>query len=191
MLVHLRRAVALSVVLIVLCVVYTLVETGIGQLFFKYQANGSLVRQGNVVVASANIGQQWAGPYCFQGRDDPDDPASSGATQYGPRSEELYDQVRQQSALLRREGITPTNGLVTGSGSGIDPDISPADAYAQVNAVAKADHLPVSAVKALVVKYSAPVYDGVFGSPYVNVFSINMALKKLDPTLSCVVHDAG
>jgi K+-transporting ATPase ATPase C chain len=191
MLVNLRRAVALSVVLIVLCLVYTGVETVIGQVAFNYQANGSLVKQGNTVVASANIGQQWAGPNCFQGRDDPDNPSASGPTSYGPRSEQLYQQVQQESAALRKEGITPTNGLVTGSGSGIDPDISPADAYAQVNAVATADHLPVSEVKALVAKYSAPNYLGVFGSPYVNLFSINTALANLVPTLSCVVHTAG
>ncbi|MGO8877273.1 MAG: K(+)-transporting ATPase subunit C [Acidimicrobiales bacterium] len=179
MLVHLRRAVAVSIVLIVLCLVYTFVETGIGQLFFSYQANGSLIKEGNTVIASANIGQSWTGPKWFQGRDDPDNPASSGATNYGPRSEQLYEQVLQAEATLKKEGITPTNGLVTGSGSGIDPDISPADAMAQVNAVAKANNLPVSEVTDLVQKYSAPVYLGIFGSPYVNVLSLNMALAKL------------
>jgi K+-transporting ATPase ATPase C chain len=179
MLVNLRRAIALSVVLIVLCLVYTGVETVIGQVAFSHQANGSLIKQGSTVIGSSLIGQSWTGPKWFQGRDDPDDPAASGPTSYGPRSEQLYEQVVKQSALLRKEGITPTNGLVTGSGSGIDPDISPADAYAQVNAVAKANSLPVAEVKALVVKYSAPVYLGVFGSPYVNVLSLNMALAKL------------
>jgi K+-transporting ATPase ATPase C chain len=179
MLVHLRRAIAVSVVLIVLCLVYTGVETLIGQVAFSYQANGSLIKQGNTVIGSALIGQTWTGPKWFQGRDDQDNPAASGPTSYGPRSEQLYTQVVQESAQLRKDGITPTNGLVTGSGSGIDPDISPADAYTQVNAVAKANNLPVSEVKALVAKYSAPVYDGVFGSPYVNVLSLNMALAKL------------
>jgi K+-transporting ATPase ATPase C chain len=179
MLVHLRRAVALSVLLIVICLVYTGIETAIGQVAFSYQANGSLIKQGNTVVGSALIGQQWTGPKWFQGRDDPDNPAESGPTAYGPRSEQLYDQVLQQIKLLKREGITPTNGLVTGSGSGIDPDISPADAFAQVAAVAKANHLPASEVRGLVTKYSAPVYLGVFGSPYVNVLSLNMALAKL------------
>ena len=84
-------------------------------------------------------------------------------------------------ALLKKEGITPTNGLVTGSGSGIDPDISPADAMAQVNAVAKANNLPVAEVKARssFEVLPQPVYLGVFGSPYVNVLSLNMALAKL------------
>jgi K+-transporting ATPase ATPase C chain len=179
MLVHLRRAIALSVVLIVLCLVYTGVETAIGQVAFNYQANGSLIKLHNTVIGSALIGQQWKGPKWFQGRDDADNPAASGPTSYGPRSEQLYDQVLQQIKLLNSEGIAPTNGLVTGSGSGIDPDISPADAYAQVSAVATANHLPVSEVRALVAKYSAPVYLGVFGSPYVDVLSLNMALAKL------------
>jgi K+-transporting ATPase ATPase C chain len=179
MLVQLRRAVAVSAVLIVLCLVYTGVETLIGQVAFNYQANGSLIKQGNTVIGSTLIGQSWTGPKWFQGRDDPDNPAASGPTSYGPRSEQLYDQVRQEIAVLKKEGITPTNGLVTGSGSGIDPDISPADAMAQVNSVAKANNLPGSEVKTLVEKYSAPVYLGVFGSPYVNVLSLNMALAKL------------
>ncbi|MFZ0170560.1 MAG: K(+)-transporting ATPase subunit C [Acidimicrobiales bacterium] len=190
MLVHLRRAIVVSIVLIVLCIVYTYVETGIGQLFFRYQADGSLVKQGNTVIASANIGQSWTGPQWFQGRDDPDNPAASGGTQYGPRSEQLYDQVLKQSALLRKEGITPTNDLVTGSGSGIDTDITPADACAQVNAVAKANNIPVPELNALVAKYSAPAYLGFFGSPYVNVFSINLALHdhvytSLTPRATC------
>jgi len=179
MLVHLRRAVVVSVVMIVLCIAYTYLETGIGHVFFRYQADGSLVKEGNTVVASANIGQLWTGPKWFQGRDDPFNPAASGGTQYGPRSEQLYEQVIQAEATLKKEGITPTNGLVTGSGSGMDPDISPADAYAQVNAVATANNLPVAEVTALVAKYSAPVYLGIFGSPYVNVFSLNVALHEL------------
>lgn len=179
MLIHLRRAIVLSAILIVLCLVYTGVETLIGQGLFNWQANGSLIKEGNTVVGAANIGQTWTGPKWFQGRDDPDNPAASGPTNYGPRSEQLYQQVLAQEKLLEKEGITPTNGLVTGSGSGIDPDISPADAYSQVNAVAKANHLPVATVKALVAKYSAGVYNGIFGSPYVNVLSLNMALAKV------------
>lgn len=179
MLVHLRRSIVLSVMLIVLCLVYTGVETLVGQGIFSWQANGSLVKQGNTVVGSALVGQQWTGPKWFQGRDDPDNPSASGPTNYGPRSEQLYQQVLTEEKLLEKEGIKPTNGLVTGSGSGIDPDISPADAEAQVNAVAKANHLPVSEVRALVAKYSAGAYDGVFGAPYVSVLSLNMALSKL------------
>jgi potassium-transporting ATPase KdpC subunit len=171
---NLRRAVALSIVLIVLCLVYTYVETGIAQVFFKNQANGSLTAYG-----STEIGQTWTGPKWFQGRDDPDTPQESGPTNYGPRSEQLYKQVQQEAATLRKEGITPTNDLVTGSGSGLDPDISPADAYAQADAVAKANNLPVPEIDSLIAKNTAPTYLGVFGAPYVNVLQINVALSKL------------
>jgi potassium-transporting ATPase KdpC subunit len=174
MLHNLRRAVALSLVLIVLCLVYTFVETGIGQLFFKSQADGSLTAYGSI-----EIGQTWTGPKWFQGRDDPDAPTESGPTNYGPRSEQLYNQVKQQSATLRKEGITPTNGLVTGSGSGLDPDISPADAYAQAGAVAKANNISISTVDALIAKNVAPTYFGIFGAPYVDVLQLNVALSKL------------
>jgi potassium-transporting ATPase KdpC subunit len=171
---NLRRAVALSIVLIVLCLAYTYVETGIAQVFFRHQADGSLTAYG-----STEIGQTWTGPKWFQGRDDEDNPQESGPTNYGPRSAQLFDQVKQERSTLRKEGITPTNDLVTGSGSGLDPDISPVDAYAQANAVANANHLPVSEVNALIAKNAAPTYLGVFGAPYVNVLQLNVALSKL------------
>ncbi|HEV8065714.1 MAG TPA: potassium-transporting ATPase subunit C [Acidimicrobiales bacterium] len=179
MLVNLRRAVAFSVLLIVLCLAYTLVETVVGQTFFASQANGSVVKVGKVIIGSSSIGQSWTGPEWFQGRDDPDDAAASGPTNYGPRSLQLVEQVQQRITQLQKEGITATNGLVTGSGSGLDPDISPADAYAQVDAVAKANHLPVAEVRALVARTAAPRYDGIFGEPYVDVLSLNIALAKL------------
>jgi potassium-transporting ATPase KdpC subunit len=174
MLANLRRAVALSVVLVVLCLVYTFVETGIGQVFFRHQADGSLTAYG-----STEIGQAWTGPKWFQGRDDSPNPLASGATNYGPRSIQLFDQVKTRVAQLQKEGITPTNGLVTGSGSGLDPDIAPADAYAQVDAVAKANGLPVSEVHNLVASQVAGRYLGIFGAPYVNVLLLNEALAKL------------
>ena len=120
MLVNLRRAVALSVVVIVLCLVYTFVETGIGQVFFRHQADGSLTKYGSVAIA-----QSWTSPKWFIGRDDSPNPLASGPTNYGPRSIQLYEQVKKQVAALAKEGITPTNGLVTGSGSGLDPEHRP------------------------------------------------------------------
>lgn len=175
MLIYLRRAVALSVVLIVLCLAYTGVETAIGQIFFQHQADGSLTAHG-----STAIGQSWTAPHWFVGRDDPDDPAESGPTNYGPRSLQLYQQVKEREAQLRKYGITPTNDLVTGSGSGIDPDITPADANAQVDSVARADHLSVASVRKLVTENTAGYYLGIFGSPYVNVLQLNLALEKLE-----------
>lgn len=177
MLVNLRRAAVLSVLLIVLCLVDTFVETGIGQLVFTHQANGSITAYG-----STEIGQAWNGPKWFQGRDETPNPELSGPTNLGPRSEVLVQQVKERVSQLEKEGITPTNDLVTGSGSGIDPDITPADAYAQVNAVAKANDLPVGEVRHLVAEQSVGGYLGFFGSPYVNVLEINEALAKLAKT---------
>ncbi len=174
MLVNLRKAVAISVVLVMLCLAYTFVETGVGQLFFKHQANGSLTSYG-----STEIGQAWTGPRWFQGRDETPNPLLSGPTNLGPRSEVLVQQVRQRAARLKKEGITPTNDLVTGSGSGLDPDITPAGAYVQVKAVAAANHLPVATIRHLVTSHVAGSYLGIFGSPYVNVLELNEALSKL------------
>ncbi|MGO9558740.1 MAG: potassium-transporting ATPase subunit C [Acidimicrobiales bacterium] len=174
MLVTIRRAAVLSLLLIVLCLVYTFVETGIGQVLFTHQADGSMTAYG-----STEIGQAWTGPQWFQGRDETPDPALSGPTNLGPRSEILVQQVKERVEQLVKEGIRPTNDLVTGSGSGLDPDITPADAYAQVNAVAKANHLPVAEVRNLVAENAAGAYFGFFGSPYVNVLELNEALAKL------------
>jgi K+-transporting ATPase ATPase C chain len=171
---NLRRALAMSLVLVILCLVYTFVETGIAQVFFKSQANGSMTKYG-----STEVGQSWTGPKWFQGRNDSPNPAASGPTNYGPRSSLLYNQVKKAATTLEREGIQPTNGLVTGSGSGLDPDIAPTDAYAQVDAVAKANRLSDAAVRQLVASNVAPVYLGVFGAPYVNVLNLNLGLAQL------------
>jgi K+-transporting ATPase ATPase C chain len=180
MLAHLRRSLALSLVLIVLCLAYTGFETGVAQAFFKSKADGSLVTLNGKVIGSSELGQQWTGPKWFQGRLDADNPASSGPTNDGPESILLYNQVKAQIKALEKEGITPTNGLVTGSGSGLDPDIAYVDALAQVNAVAKANNLPVAEVRQLVTENEAPVYLGVFGAPYINVLQLNLALYNLE-----------
>lgn len=174
MLVNLRRAAVFSVLLVLMCLIYTFVETGIGQVFFTQQADGSLTKYG-----STEIAQAWTGPKWFQGRDEEPDPAESGPTNLGPRSEALVQQVKERVAQLKKEGIKATNDLVTGSGSGLDPDISPSDAYAQVAAVAKANHLPVATVRHLVASHVAGRYFGFLGGPYVNVLELNIGLSKL------------
>ena len=141
--------------------------------------SSSVIRPTLTKYGSIAIAQTWTGPQWFQGRDDSPNPQASGPTNYGPRSIQLYQQVKTKAAQLEKEGITPTNGLVTGSGSGLDPDIAPADAYAQVNAVAKANGLPFSEVRALVASHVAGSYFGIFGSPYVNVLLLNEGLAKL------------
>jgi potassium-transporting ATPase KdpC subunit len=171
----LARSIGLSVFFFLLLgLAYPLVETGIGQVAFSHQANGSLTANGSTLV-----GQQWQGPKWFQGRPDGDDPMSTGGSNLGPRSEALLKAVEQQVTQLKKEGITPTPDLVTTSGSGVDPDISPADAYAQVNAVAKARGLSVSAVRALVASQVQSPELGFLGSSYINVLQLNERLAGL------------
>jgi len=175
MLGSLSRSLAVSVFFFLLLgLAYPLAETGIGQAFFHQQANGSLTAYGSTLV-----GQQWKGPKWFQGRPDSDDPMATGGTNLGPRSKALVTAVEQQVTGLKKEGITPTPDLVTTSGSGVDPDISPADAYAQVNAVAKARGLSPSAVRALVASQVQPAELGFLGSAYVNVLQLNEHLAAL------------
>ncbi|MBO0728563.1 MAG: potassium-transporting ATPase subunit C [Acidimicrobiaceae bacterium] len=175
MLVHLRRAILVSLVFfVILGLAYPLVETGIGQAFFHHAANGSLTANG-----STRVGQKWTGPQWFQGRPDGFDPMATGGSNLGPRSKVLVNTVAKQVAQLKKEGIMPTPGLVTSSGSGIDPGISPVDAYAQVDAVAAANHLPAAAVRHLVDTHITGREYGFLGSPFVNVLSLNEALAKL------------
>lgn len=175
MLVHLRRSVIVSILLFVVCgLAYPLLETGIAQVVFPHQAGGSLTSNGSTL-----IGQSWTGPKWFQGRPDPDNPMASGASNLGPRSKVLVEDVRKQIALLKKEGITPTNDLVTTSGSFLDPDITPADAYAQASAVAKADKLPIAKVKELIAGQVQGAELGFLGQAYVNVLQLNEALAKL------------
>lgn len=175
MLVQLRRAVVVSVVLFVIVgLAYPAVETGIAQAFFGHQANGSLTANGSTLV-----GQQWTGPKWFQGRDDPDNPAATGSANWGPRSEKFVKILEARIHLLRSEGITPTADLVTGSGSGVDPDISPSDAYAQAHAVAKANGLTVARVDRLIASQVVGPEFGFLGSSYINLLGLNEALAKL------------
>ena len=182
MLLHLRRSFVISAVFLVLFgLAYPLAGTGLAQAFFGHQANGSLTANGSTL-----IGQSWAGPKWFQGRPDgtvltnkPDQVIVSGTNQPGPLSASLETQVAKQAALLKQEGIVPTNDLVTTSGSLVDPDISPADAFAQVDAVAAARGLPPAAVRQLVATHVHARQLGFLGAPYVDVLELNDALAGL------------
>jgi K+-transporting ATPase ATPase C chain len=178
MLANLRRAFLISAVFFVLLgLAYPLAETGIGQAFFSHQANGSLTKAGSVMV-----GQDWTGPLWFHGRPDANNPMATGGTNLGPRSKALVKAASVQIAALKKAGIKPTPDLVTTSGSGVDPDIAPADAYAQANAVAKARGLPVSVVRHLIASQIQPAQFGFLGSPYINVLKLNQALQSVGRT---------
>jgi K+-transporting ATPase ATPase C chain len=104
---------------------------------------------------------------------------ATGGSNLGPRSKVLVKDVQQQIAALKKAGITPTPDLVTTSGSGVDPDIAPIDAYAQVNAVAKARSIPVATLRHLVATHISGPELGFLGSSYVNVLQLNEALAGL------------
>jgi len=104
---------------------------------------------------------------------------ATGASNLGPRSKVLVSDTRKLLAALRLEGITPTPDLVTTSGSGVDPDIAPVDAYAQVNAVAKARGLSPAQVRTLVAGQIHQAQFGFLGAPYINVLQLNEALAAL------------
>lgn len=176
MLLHLRRSLVALAVLTVICgLIYPLVETGLAQWWFPHQANGSIGADGSTL-----IGQHWSGPEWFHGRPDPDDPSLSGASNLGPTSKALRQAVASALRSERALGVSdPPADLVTGSGSGLDPDISPAAALAQVDQVARARHLPRQLVRELVLDHSQGPELGFLGAPTVDVLELNQALARL------------
>jgi len=180
LLTQLRRAVVLAVIAFVFVFVYALVGTGLSQLLFKDQASGSITANGSTM-----IGQSWSGTKWFHGRPDSDDPLSangtageSGATNLGPRSKTLVVDTRKLIEAWHKVGVNPTSDLVTTSGSGLDPDISPEAALFQVPRVAKARSLPEEAVRQLVVANTQGRLAGILGEPRVNVLALNLAVDR-------------
>jgi K+-transporting ATPase ATPase C chain len=207
MLTHLRR----SLVMAVLCLVffgfvYGFVGTGVAQVLFKHQADGSITASGSTL-----IGQNWSDTVCpghlpgscvFQGRPDDlgpyasstlspaehpgDDPlvangaaGESGATNLGPRSAELKKYTKELVAYWHARGVQPTPDLVTTSGSGYDPDITAADATAQIPMVSRATGLSPATLQALINRENNGAQLGFLGSSYIVVLQLNEALAQL------------
>ena len=169
LLLNLGRAVIVSAIFFVLLgLAYPLAETAIGQSLFSHQANGSLTDNGSTL-----IGQKWQGPQWFQGRPDGFDPAVTGGSNLGPRSQKLLDTYHERIDDLQKQGITPTPDLIAASGSGIDPHVSPAAAYAQVDTIAGARHLDPSRVRDLVTAHVQGRQFGFLGAAHVNVLELN------------------
>lgn len=181
----LRPAIVLTILFaILLGILYPLAMTGIGQALFPFQANGSLVRDGSGrVIGSAVVGQAFTSDRYFQTRPSAagqgyDGLASSGSN-LGPAAQALTDRVKPDVAKRQAEGITgplPAD-LVTASGSGLDPDLSPEAALAQAPRIAAVRGLPVERVRALVRERTEG--GAVLGAPHVNVLAINRALDAL------------
>jgi K+-transporting ATPase ATPase C chain len=185
---HLVTAAIYTVVTVVLLgLVYPLMMAGIAQLVFPQQANGSLVTVNGKVIASDIIGQLWTKPQYFQGRPSAAgkgyDPTSTGGTNLGPTSKKLHDATRDTIAALRKANPDATiplpMDLVTSSASGIDPDISPEGAYYQAPRIAKARHISLDSVNALIASLVHGRELGFLGEPHVNVLELNMKLDAV------------
>ncbi len=179
----------------VLCgIVYTLVITGIGQLLMPWQANGSPIRNAaGETVGSALIGQSFTDadgdplPPYFQSRPssagDGYDGSNSYGSNYGPNNDDLTQAIQERKTQIAQfDGVSEDQvpaDAVTGSGSGLDPHISPAYASIQVARVAKARGLTTDQVEAFVTRYTTPRDLGFLGEPVVNVLELNLALDAL------------
>ncbi|MBE1160299.1 potassium-transporting ATPase subunit KdpC [Dyella acidiphila] len=184
-----RNAVTMLLVLTVITgLVYPLVATGVAQVLFPHQANGSLIMHGDKPVGSELIGQSFDDPKYFWGRPSATSPqpyngtASNGSNQ-GPTNPALHDAAKQRIDALRT--ADPGNNapvpadLVTASGSGLDPEISPAAAQYQIARVARVRKLGVEQVQQLVAQYTQGRQLGLLGEPRVNVLQLNLALDQL------------
>ncbi len=183
---HLRPALmSLIIFTVVTGIAYPLLVTGIAQAVFPYQANGSLIVKDGKVVGSALIGQVFDEPKYFWGRPSATSPfgynaASSSGSNLSPTNPDLIKAVQGRVDALRAadpENKAPVPvDLVTASGSGLDPHISPAAALYQVSRVARERKLSPDAVRALVEKHTEGRTLGFLGEPRVNVLALNLAL---------------
>jgi K+-transporting ATPase ATPase C chain len=194
---ELRPALSLIVLFTIITgLIYPFVVTGIAQVLFPHQANGSLVVQNGMVIGSELMGQSFTSDRYFRGRpsattapdpkdasktvDAPYNAANSGGSNLGPTSKALMDRIRGDVERLKQENPSariPTD-LVTASGSGLDPHISPAAALFQAPRVAKARNLTEDRIRQLVNEHVEERILGIFGEPRVNVLRLNLALDR-------------
>lgn len=183
---HIAPAFRLMIALTILCgLIYPGIVTGLCHAFFPRRADGSLIMAKGRVAGSSLIGQQFEGAYYFHSRPSaagPNgyDPLESGGSNLGPTSHELYERLKAAVAKFRAanpsyHGPVPSD-LVTASASGLDPDISPAAAYAQVVRVARARRAGLDGVTRLIREHVQARQLGFLGEPRVNVLELNLAL---------------
>ena len=185
---HLITATLMTVVTtLLLGVIYPLTVTGLAQLLFPYRANGQLIERDGIVIGSRLIGQPFSSPGYFRSRPSAagtgyDAGASSGSN-LGPTNKTLIDRVAADVAAYRREnpsGVVPVD-LVTASGSGLDPHISPASARFQLPRVASERGMSQDELGALIAEFTEGRQFGFLGEPVVNVLMLNLSLDERHP----------
>jgi K+-transporting ATPase ATPase C chain len=185
----LRQAtVSIVVFTVITGVIYPLIVTGVAQLVFPRQANGSLLVNNGKTVGSSLIGQSFSSPKYFWARPSATSPmpynaANSSGSNLGPLNPALTENVKARITQLKAadaasKPIVPVD-LVTASASGLDPDISPAAAEYQVSRVAKTRNIDESEVRKLIAQYTRNRQFGILGEPRVNVLELNLALDNL------------
>lgn len=193
---QLRAAVILTLALCIITgLIYPGVVTGLAQLLFPGRANGSLVEAHGRVVGSALIGQSFTRPEYFHPRPSAAgtgyDATASGGTNTGPTDSSLATHIAARVDTIHRtdgtSGPVPSD-MVTASGSGLDPDISPANALLQVARVARARGVSAAAVRALVEHHVEGRQFDIFGEPRVNVLALNLALDDAFPPRRAAQH---
>ena len=190
------RAAGLLLAMVILCgLIYTLLITGVGQLFFKHQANGSVIEVDGKTYGSELLAQPFTDDSHLWGRvmnvdtgsftdDDGQPVVYAWASNKSPASEEYQEMIAERVAALKasnpKQGDEPIPvDLVTCSGSGLDPDISPDAAAYQVARIADARGMSEADVQAVIDQYTTGRFLGVFGEPAVNVLKVNLALDGI------------
>jgi potassium-transporting ATPase KdpC subunit len=174
---HLLVSIRMTIVLVVItCGVYPLAVWAVGQIAFRHQANGSIVVRNGKVIGSELIGQSFRSERYFHSRPSASDydPKNSGGTNFGPTSKKLRDSIA--AAVGKRRNVPADE--VTSSASGLDPHISPENAYSQVPRVARANGIRESGVRALVDRHIEGRFLGIYGEPRVSVLALNLELQR-------------
>ena len=186
---NLKIAVLMTIATTVLLgIIYPLVVTGLAQVLFKDKANGQLIVKNGQVIGSRIIGQGFTGPGYFHSRPSNAgagyDAANSNGSQLGPTNHALIDRVRGDVAANQTDNpgqLVPID-LVTASGSGLDPDITPAAAEFQISRVARLRGTTMEQLRALVLKHTEDRQLGFLGEPRVNVLELNLELDQRFPS---------
>lgn len=187
---QLRIALVVSALtLVLLCGIYPLAVWGVSQAVFPNQANGSLITRNGAIVGSALIGQNFSAEKYFHPRPSAAgngyDAANSGGSNLGPTSQKLFDAIKERAAAYRKQnGLADGDPIpadaVTASGSGLDPEISPANAMLQSGRVARARGWEAARVEDLVRSHTRGRALGILGDPGVNVLALNLALDQAE-----------